>query len=75
MPTEFDLTAHALITHLCLEAGRFMVDTSVELALRLPGENKQQADRLDRVHRAGRDIVALAAAAQALQRRYQFDPA
>lgn len=75
MPTEFDLTAHDLITHLGLEAGRIMEDRSVELALKLPDKKDVQSERLDRAHRAGRDIVALVAAAQALQRRYQFDPA
>jgi hypothetical protein len=59
-----------LITQLCLEAGRIMEDTSVELALVLPKNRDDRADRLERVHRAAVDIAALAAAAQALHRRY-----
>jgi hypothetical protein len=57
-----------LIARLCLEAGRIMEDTSVELALVLPTNRDDRADRLERVHRAGFDIAALAAAAQALHR-------
>jgi hypothetical protein len=72
MPGDFDFSARDLITHLCLEAGRIMEDTSVELALTLPEGQQQRADRLGRLHQAGTDIVALAAAAQALHRRYSL---
>lgn len=69
MPTEPDFSTHDLVAYLCMEAGRIMEDTSVELALTLPEEQQQRTDRLDRLHQAGSDIVALAAAAQALHRR------
>ena len=70
MPADPDFSARDLIIHLCLEAGRIMEDTSVELALTLPEEQQQRADRLERLHQAGTDIAALAATAQALHRRY-----
>lgn len=70
MPIEPDISAQGLVFHLCLEAGRIMEDTSVELALTLPEGQVERIDRLDRLHRAGSDIVSLTAAAQALHRRY-----
>lgn len=74
MPTETEFAASDLITHLYLEAGRIMEDASVELALTLPGGQRQRADRIDRLQQAGTDMVALATAAQALHRRYSGVP-
>jgi len=59
-----------LIGQLCLEAGRIMEDDSIEQALILPLDATDRAQRLDRLHQSGRDIAALAAAAQVLHRRY-----
>jgi hypothetical protein len=74
MPADPPFSTSDLITHLCLEAGRIMEDSSVELALMHPDEQQQRTDRLERLHQAGTDIVALAAAAQALHRRYWVAP-
>ena len=70
MDCDLDFSASDLITHLWLEAGRIMEDSSVELALALPEQQQQRTERLERLHQAGTDIAALAAAAQALHRRY-----
>ena len=58
-----------LISQLCLEAGRIMEDTSIELAMALPSDPAATNNRLQGFCDAALDILALTAAAQALHRR------
>ena len=69
MPAEPDPANSELIARLCLEAGRIMEDTSVELALILPSDLDERTARLARLQIASPDIQALAAAAMTLHRR------
>ena len=69
MPEYLARDVLELISGLCLEAGRIMENESPALALTLPMEAKQIADRLAAVHQAGEDIVSLAIAAEVLLRR------
>jgi hypothetical protein len=57
-----------LIQGLCLEAGRIMEDTSADLALVLSPSRDRVAARVDQLHRAAHEIMALANAARALIR-------
>lgn len=68
MATDPAFSTNDLIQHLCLEAGRFMEDASVELAVSLPASPEERSPSLDRLQRVAADISALAAAAQALHR-------
>lgn len=61
---------HAIITSLCLEAGRIMEDTSETLSWTLPKDPGALSTRLWQMHNASQDIQSLIAAAQVLQRRY-----
>jgi hypothetical protein len=60
--------SHEIIGHLCLEAGRLMEDTSVELARALPADASALAGRLSRTRSAAQDSLWLLLAAQVLQR-------
>lgn len=57
-----------LIQGLLLEAGRIMEDLSPDLALVLPASITAVRARVDRVHQAGEDILALASAMRRLLR-------
>ena len=62
-PTE---PTFELIQGLCLEAGRIMEDASVELAMGLPIEPDQIAERIENLGKAADAVIALAQAARAL---------
>ena len=70
--TEDDsaLSPGDLIAGLCLEAGRIMEDMSVELAMAAPSDAIAMKLRLELLLIASQDLVALSAAAIALQRRH-----
>lgn len=57
-----------LIQDLCLAAGRIMEDVSAEMPLTLPDDHTSIAERVELLHRAAEDMVALASAAKALLR-------
>ena len=61
-------TRRELVQALCLEAGRIMEDVSADLALALPTAFDQISLRVDQLHRAAIDILAIAHAARALVR-------
>lgn len=68
MPTD-SISPIDVIQHLCLEAGRLMEDTSVELALLMPAACDDRTARLECLGQATDDIAALSAAAEVLHRR------
>ncbi|ANY19610.1 hypothetical protein A6F68_01091 [Tsuneonella dongtanensis] len=58
-----------LIERLCLEAGRLMEDTSVDLALAMPGHPRDRRAYLQRLRQTADDMADLLAAAEVLHRR------
>ena len=58
-----------LAQHLCLEAGRLMENTSVQLAHALPADPDERVAHLLPIQQAAAYISSLMSAAQALNRR------